>query len=276
VAKTRFRVAPDSTFGQLRGRLDFMAPEQAQSDSLDRRADLWSVGASLYYLLAGHGPFGACEGSFRLRRLMMGAPPLPPPPGTHPAVARVLAGCLARRPEDRFPTAEHLGWAIEEAIDTMGVAAAARDVAELLAERGHRPGAKTVVTGACAIPRDMTLLRPDTVSNLRPTRKRAVAWPSQVRRSLAAFACVTAIGLAATGATRALEVGTRAGPAAASLGVAPRVPARFEEASALPGVVTPRVEAPPGHATRPHTRPHPAHPVRSKAKPGHDGLGGSP
>ena len=78
VAKTRFRIASDSTLGELRGRLAFMAPEQAHCDVLDRRADVWSVGASLYYLLAGHGPFGQCERAEGLRRLLQGSSRSPP------------------------------------------------------------------------------------------------------------------------------------------------------------------------------------------------------
>src|SRR5271170_4978701 len=145
VAKSRFRAASDSSVGQLRGRLAFMSPEQAKNDALDRRADVWSIGASLFYLLTGHGPFGPCGRSDALKQLLRSAQPLAPPPYVHPAVARVLSGCLARRREDRFSTAEEAGWAIEEAIDDMGVAASARDVAAFLEEQaGEHVGTRRV------------------------------------------------------------------------------------------------------------------------------------
>ena len=57
VAKARHRAASETTFGVLKGKLHFMAPEQALGDTVDRRADVWSVGAMTYYMLAGHGPF---------------------------------------------------------------------------------------------------------------------------------------------------------------------------------------------------------------------------
>jgi serine/threonine protein kinase len=173
VAKTRFRVAPESTLGHLRGRLAFMAPEQAQSAPLDRRADIWSVGASLFYLIAGYGPFGVCERTETLRRILTGATPLPVPAGTHPAVARVLAGCLPRRREDRFPTAEHLGWAIEEAIEEMGVAATAKDVAEFLADKTEITDPRE--TGRLAVPRELTVLRTDTLSSA-PSEQKLKSW----------------------------------------------------------------------------------------------------
>jgi serine/threonine protein kinase len=279
VAKTRLRMAPDSTLGALRGRIDFMAPEQALSDPLDRRADIWSVGAALYHVLAGHGPFGPCERTEALRRLLRGAPPLPPPSHVPDVVASVLSGCLALRREDRFPTAERLGSAIEEAIVSLGVAATARDVAEFLAERGVRPDQRLVVTGRCAIPRDLTSMRPDTVSGLRPTRRRATSRPSILARSLAVLACAAAIGLGiatVTSSKLAVRVpvvsSPAASPAAEGLPPAPRDPT----ALAAPVVALARVDLPDAHASRSHTKLRPLHPGTPKEGTSHERLRATP
>jgi serine/threonine protein kinase len=299
VAKTRFRMAPESTLGHLRGRLAFMAPEQAQTAPLDRRADIWSVGASLFYLLAGFGPYGPCERTETLRRILTGASTLAPPPDTHPAVARILAGCLPRRPEDRFPTAEHLGWAIEETIEEMRLSATAKDVAEFVADRAERADPRE--TGRLAVPRELTLLRPDTVSSVRPKRQRGEVRvsPPNVRRAVVALAVVSifgasivrAIGSAAT--TPRVTPPSPASLATAEEGLAPSAPLAFADPPAAPLAGQARTAEPAGPATaivshdawepeRP-AHPHRRHPVRftplnpaaSKAKTNHGQSGGA-
>ena len=43
--------------GELKGKIPFMPPEQLKGDPLDGRADLWSLGVTLYWLLTGTRPF---------------------------------------------------------------------------------------------------------------------------------------------------------------------------------------------------------------------------
>jgi serine/threonine-protein kinase len=273
VAKTRFRVAPDSSIGALRGRVDFMAPEQALSDPLDRRADIWSIGASLYYLLAGHGPFGNEHRATALRRLLAGGTPLPPPSRTPPAVARVLSGCLARRREDRFPTAGHLGCAIEEAIESLGVAATATDVAEFLSEDGFKPDPSLLTTGRCAIPHELTFLRPDTVSNMRPVGWRPVWKGSTVRPRVALAAVIAAIGLGALGATQLRPRAEMPSSPAAPVPVE-AIPSVAPSSPTVPTVVTPAVSAAASAAPAPAAssaqKTHPARPSRTKSRSTHD------
>jgi serine/threonine-protein kinase len=282
VAKTRFRVAPDSTLGELRGRIDFMSPEQAQAAPLDRRADVWSVGAVLFYLLSGHGLFGMRHRMESLRRLANGATPLPPPPNTPPAVTALLTGCLARRREDRFATAAHLGWAIEEAIDDMGVAATARDVAEFLADRGARVDPRLAITGRCAIPAELTLLRPDTVSGVMPAR-RGSSRASKLRWSHAALACVATIGLAVAGA-RALRGHAPAPASRASPVLVDDVPTAPKVTSVPASPVPPSAPASstaptlprwePG--TDPHKKAPRDRPTRPRAATSHDRFQSTP
>ena len=191
VAKTRHRAAQETTFGALKGKLHFMAPEQARGEAVDRRADVWSVGATLFYMLTGHGPFEMNERSDTLRLLISGRACFPLPADVHPAIARIVNGCLAPRREDRFTTAEDLGNAIEDAIEEMGVSATSRDVAAFVAEsagaqiaeqrRGMRLGVidplSTSMRGR--VTPDTGLVAPD-----------AVRWRMRARRLLpiAAFA----------------------------------------------------------------------------------------
>jgi serine/threonine-protein kinase len=93
----------------------FIAPEQVRRDRpLDRRCDLYAIGAVAYNLLTGRPPF---EGETKTRVLdaHITDPVLPPSrlsPGVGGDLERVVLRCLAKAPEDRFPTAEELGQAL--------------------------------------------------------------------------------------------------------------------------------------------------------------------
>jgi serine/threonine protein kinase len=93
--------------GTVLGTLDFLAPEQAtDASAVDIRADLYSLGCTFYYLLAGQVPFPGTE---PLAKLMNHRLEEPEPierlrPDVPAGVAAVLRRLMAKKPEDRFPT----------------------------------------------------------------------------------------------------------------------------------------------------------------------------
>ncbi len=89
------------------GTADYLAPEQAvNSSEVDTRADLYSLGATLYFLLAGHPPFPDCTTIEKIVRKQKDDPtPIhrlrPDVPG---GLSAVVSQLLARNREDRFST----------------------------------------------------------------------------------------------------------------------------------------------------------------------------
>jgi serine/threonine-protein kinase len=134
IAKARDRVAGDTNAGQVKGKIRYMAPEQAVAGKVDRRADVWAIGAILYHLLSGKLPYDGENDVQALMVLMSGRPPVPLPPSVDPAVARVVEKALTASMDNRFATALELQEALEEAIVEAGLQTTATTVAAFLAE----------------------------------------------------------------------------------------------------------------------------------------------
>jgi serine/threonine-protein kinase len=116
IAKARDRVSEDTSEGMLKGKINYMAPEQALGKPVDRRADIWAVGAILYALLSGKPPFEGDNQMATLHLLTSGRPPPPLPPTVHPAVGAVVSRAMSHDPEKRFSTAAEMQAAIEAAM----------------------------------------------------------------------------------------------------------------------------------------------------------------
>lgn len=85
------------------GTADFLAPEQAMnSDDLDIRADIYSLGATFYYLLAGAAPFQDLAITQKLMAHQLRDPA--PVPGLPVELAAVLYTMLRKEPKDRYQT----------------------------------------------------------------------------------------------------------------------------------------------------------------------------
>lgn len=105
-----------SVFGSLKGNLVYMPPEQARGLPLDRRADLFALGAVLFEMLTGHKVREINDEVNGLREVASGVlrsarelrPDLPEP------IAGLLDRVLAVDPDDRFPDAAAFGTAVRE------------------------------------------------------------------------------------------------------------------------------------------------------------------
>jgi len=90
----------------IAGTSEYLAPEQGIGQPVDVRSDLYSLGVVLYEIAAGKPPF-RWEGSFTtvIYQHVHSEPPPIPRGGRIPEdVHRLIERCLAKKPEDRFPT----------------------------------------------------------------------------------------------------------------------------------------------------------------------------
>jgi tRNA A-37 threonylcarbamoyl transferase component Bud32 len=93
------------------GSVDYLAPEQAiASRDFDHRADIYALGCTLYFLLTGHPPFP--EGTLP-QRILKHQTQQPPSirqqrPEAPADLVQICEKMMAKKPEDRFQTAEEL------------------------------------------------------------------------------------------------------------------------------------------------------------------------
>jgi serine/threonine protein kinase/tetratricopeptide (TPR) repeat protein len=115
MAKVKGRTLAETRGGTAKGAPRYMAPEQALGRAVDRRTDVWGLGAVLYRGLTGAPPFDTVE---ELARFASGGgeDPLLLPAEVPPALAEILHGTLRRDPRDRFADADRVRVGLEEAL----------------------------------------------------------------------------------------------------------------------------------------------------------------
>jgi serine/threonine protein kinase len=133
IAKARSRMGSDTNSGVLKGKIAYMAPEQALGQQVDRRADVWAIGAILYHLLAGRPPYEGDNQLATLHLLGSGRPPTPLPASVHPAISNIIRRALTYNPDGRASSAAEMHDAIERAMASAGLSATPADVASFAA-----------------------------------------------------------------------------------------------------------------------------------------------
>jgi serine/threonine-protein kinase len=118
--------------GQLKGKLSYMAPEQARGKGIDRRADVFAMGIVLWELLARKRLFKSDGGEAETLNKVMNEP-IPHVRDANPelpeSIAAVCMQALERDIDKRFATAATFGETLEKAAIDTGLLGAHRDVA---------------------------------------------------------------------------------------------------------------------------------------------------
>lgn len=103
-------IAEDTDVGTLKGKFEYMSPEQAGGKDLDRRSDIFSLGIILHEMLTGRRLFKSENEMRTLERIK--AVDVDPPSATNPQVParldNIVMRALARDPDDRYQDAREM------------------------------------------------------------------------------------------------------------------------------------------------------------------------
>lgn len=130
------RIADD----QILGTADYLAPEQAvNSRTVDARADLYSLGCTLYFLLTGQPPFAVGTAQERMAAHQRELAPsiLVRRPDAPPELVAICARMMEKDPESRFQSAREVRAALGAWLESASLVAGAHSAASLaVASRG--------------------------------------------------------------------------------------------------------------------------------------------
>src|SRR3954451_2001244 len=117
--------------GMFVGTLDYIAPEQLQGGPVDARVDVYALGCVLYQSLTGTVPFPRDSEPAKIWAHMQDEPPpiVPSHPDVPAQFEQVVRRAMAKKPDDRYPSAGDLGRAALAAAEARDVATGERSVA---------------------------------------------------------------------------------------------------------------------------------------------------
>jgi serine/threonine-protein kinase len=113
--------------GMVVGTADYIAPEQARGEELDERADIYSLGCTLFHLLTGHPPYRAQQGPsvreyLEVMRMHLAAP-VPDPradaPNADPELVQTIQAMMTKDRNKR-PTFDEIARQLTRIADRLG------------------------------------------------------------------------------------------------------------------------------------------------------------
>ncbi|WP_437532289.1 protein kinase [Sorangium sp. So ce726] len=131
VAKSKGRLHVTRAGGIVKGKTPYLSPEQLGGLPIDRRSDIFSLGALLYVLTTGLHPFRAETELATIENITI-KNPLPPRElngAIHPELDRIILKALEKDPESRFSTCAEMQRAIDQVASTLGEPTTDEDVA---------------------------------------------------------------------------------------------------------------------------------------------------
>jgi tetratricopeptide (TPR) repeat protein len=173
--------ADSTVVGTVLGTPHFMPPEQARGEAVDERADVYALGAILYYLLRGEPPHSGKTANEALAAVVSGAPePVEShvPDAPHELCAIVRKAMSPAR-EERYPTAGELAADLRRFETGQLVTVHAYSTRELLARWVRRNRMAVLVGGALGLGLAISLAL--GVAGIRREARRAEAERDRAR-----------------------------------------------------------------------------------------------
>ncbi|PQO47800.1 serine/threonine-protein kinase [Blastopirellula marina] len=105
------------------GTADYLSPEQAEnSETVDHRADIYSLGCSLYFLLAGHPPFpdGSMAQRIAMHKEVMPAKIRRSRPNCPETLEQICEMMMAKNPDQRYDQASDIAAELRRWLESRG------------------------------------------------------------------------------------------------------------------------------------------------------------
>jgi predicted Ser/Thr protein kinase len=232
--------------GTMLGTPAYMSPEQFMGQVVDARSDVYSAGVVLYQLLTGERPFDG--GLTAIMHKVLNTAPVPPSQlaVTAPvALDAVVLRAMAKRPEDRYPSAAAFAEAIRAALEVPAAAPADAE-ATMVGSAPPRPAPPPPQAAQPAAPS-------------RPAAQAAAAKPSGSRLPLLAGVAAAAVVVLVGGGWFLLRPAPAPAPLPAPVAASAPAPAKLAEAppaapAPAPADTQPSAPAPQAQPSAPATQ----------------------
>ncbi len=125
--------------GTIKGKFAYMSPEQALAEPLDRRTDIFALGTLLHELLTGRRLFKRTTSYHTYQAVISGnVPPLTSVnPNLDPALDELIGRALLVDREQRYPTAQAFGEAIQSYLHGQSSLMGSGQIADFLEQNFH-------------------------------------------------------------------------------------------------------------------------------------------
>ena len=252
----------------IKGKIAYMAPEHLFGEPVDRRSDVFAAGIVAWETLTSRRLFSSALSEAELVKKITEST-IPPPSSVSssplPAeVDAVVLKALAKKPEDRWPTAEEMARALAEALPPAPRAAVIAFVRDLAGAELTARSKRLRETAAATLEPEAKIVADLLTEKVThpPMMTGALGW-KRARRLIAVLAILGAAGVVAGGAfavgrRSASPPGTPAARTTAAPASVPATPAPESAPSSAESVSVPPEPDRSAGAPLPSARPRPA------------------